>query len=187
MRSFASVILHLLAPLTPSVLILDEPEAFLHPPQARLLGHVIGNERSERAQLFVATHSPDVLEGLVNVAAGHLRVLRIQREGNVNRVDVLDQDHVKEISVDPFMKYSSVLSGVFHERVVVCEGDSDCVFYNSLLALPDVHGDFYPRRAVYSIWWKTQNGEFRESSRCVGSTCRPDRRYGRAQRLRSVP
>lgn len=144
MRSFASVILHLLAPLTPSVLILDEPEAFLHPPQARLLGHVIGNERSERAQLFVATHSPDVLEGLVNVAAGHLRVLRIQREGNVNRVDVLDQDHVKEISVDPFMKYSSVLSGVFHERVMVCEGDSDCVFYNSLLALPDVHGDFYP-------------------------------------------
>ncbi len=34
MRSFASVILHLLAPTTPSVLLLDEPEAFLHPPQA---------------------------------------------------------------------------------------------------------------------------------------------------------
>ena len=144
MRSFASVILHLLAPLTPSVLLLDEPEAFLHPPQARVLGSVIGNERSERAQLFVATHSPDVLEGLVNVAAGHLKVLRMQRDDNVNRVKILDKERVQEISLDPFMKYSSVLSGVFHERVVVCEGDSDCMFYNSLLAIPQVHGDFYP-------------------------------------------
>ena len=32
MRSFASVILHLLSPITPSILLLDEPEAFLHPP-----------------------------------------------------------------------------------------------------------------------------------------------------------
>ena len=38
MRSFASVVLHLLATVTPSILMLDEPEAFLHPPQARLLG-----------------------------------------------------------------------------------------------------------------------------------------------------
>ena len=35
MRSYASVILHILAPITPSILLLDEPEAFLHPPQAK--------------------------------------------------------------------------------------------------------------------------------------------------------
>ena len=34
MRSFATVVLHLLAPTTPTVLLLDEPEAFLHPSQA---------------------------------------------------------------------------------------------------------------------------------------------------------
>lgn len=144
MRSFASVVLHLLAPLTPSVLLLDEPEAFLHPPQAKLLGNVIANERSERAQLFVATHSPDVLEGLVTVAAEHLKVLRIEREENINRVKVLDQERVKEISADPLMKYSSVLSGVFHERVIVCEADTDCLFYSSILALPEVSGDASP-------------------------------------------
>ena len=48
MRSFASVILHLLAPITPTVLILDEPEAFLHPPQACLLGEIIATERSPK-------------------------------------------------------------------------------------------------------------------------------------------
>ena len=91
MRSFASVILHLLAPISPTILILDEPEAFLHPPQARLLGEIIATEKSSQTQLFVATHSPDVLHGLINVAPDHLRVLRVQREGNVNRVKELDK------------------------------------------------------------------------------------------------
>ena len=144
MRSFASVILHLLAPITPSILLLDEPEAFLHPPQARLLGEIIATEKSSRAQLFVATHSPDVLHGLINVAPEHLRVLRIQRDGNINRIKELDKGQVKEISTDPLMKYSSVMSGVFYERVIICESDADCMFYNSLLDLPQVHGDRQP-------------------------------------------
>ena len=144
MRSFASVIVHLLAPITPSILLLDEPEAFLHPPQARLLGEIIAREKSPRAQLFVATHSPDVLQGLINVAPDHLRVLRIQRDGDVNRVKELDKELVKQISVDPLMKYSSVLSGVFHERVIICEADADCMFYSSLLDIPNVHGERQP-------------------------------------------
>lgn len=144
MRSFASVILHLLAPISPTILILDEPEAFLHPSQARLLGEIIATERSSQTQLFVATHSPDVLHGLINVASGRLRVLRIQREGNINRVKELDKTLVREISIDPLMKYSSVMSGVFHERVIICESDADCMFYSSLLDLAEVHGERQP-------------------------------------------
>ena len=144
MRSFASVILHLLAPITPSILMLDEPEAFLHPPQAKLLGELIAKERSPRTQLFIATHSPDVLNGLLNVAHNNLRVLRIQREGIINRVKELDKEHAREISNDPLMKYSSVLSGVFHERVIICESDADCMFYSSILDLQEVHGDRQP-------------------------------------------
>ena len=144
MRSFASVILHTLASTSPTILLLDEPEAFLHPPQARLLGEIIAKEKSSRAQLFVATHSPDVLQGLVNVAPEHLRVLRIQRNGDVNRVKELDKELVKQISIDPLMKYSSVLSGVFHERVIICESDADCMFYSSILDIPEVQGERQP-------------------------------------------
>ena len=140
MRSFASVILHLLSPATPSVLLLDEPEAFLHPPQARLLGEFIARERPAHAQLFIATHSPDVLQGLLNAAAGHLRVLRIQREGAVNRVKELDKAQAKAIAADPIMKFSSVMSGIFHQRVVICEPDADCMFYSAILDLPAVRG-----------------------------------------------
>ena len=159
MRSFASVILHLLAPITPSILLLDEPEAFLHPPQARLLGEIIAKEKSPRAQLFVATHSSDVLQGLINVAPGHLRVMRIQREGNVNRVKELDKSLVKEISTDPLMKYSSVMAGVFHERVIICESDSDCMFYSALLDLSQVHGYRQP-----DVLFVHANGKHRMAS-----------------------
>ena len=144
MRSFASVILHLLAPATPSILLLDEPEAFLHPPQAKLLGEVIASERPTGSQLFVATHSPDVLQGLVNVASEHLRVLRMQRVGDVNRVRELNKDLMRRLSIDPLMKHSNVLSGVFHQRVIVCEADADCMFYGSLLDQPTVHGSQHP-------------------------------------------
>ena len=145
MRSFASVVLHLLTPITPSILLLDEPEAYLHPPQARLLGEIIATERQKLTQLFVATHSPDVLQGLLNVVdADHLRVIRIQRYGNVNYIKELDKDQAREIGNDPLMKYSAGLSGVFHERVIICEADADCMFYSSLLDIPEVHGGPQP-------------------------------------------
>ena len=144
MRSFASVVLQTLAPVTPSILLLDEPEAFLHPPQARLLGETLAKERPSRGQLFVATHSPDVLSGLMEGARDNLRILRMQREGDVNRVDELDKELVAKIMNDPLMKHSGAMSGLFHERVVVCESDADCMFYSAVLDLPAVHGAGLP-------------------------------------------
>ena len=156
MRSFASVVLHLLAPITPSILMLDEPEAFLHPPQAKLLGELIAKNRSSRSQLFVATHSPDVLNGLLNVAPDNLRVLRIRRQGKVNYVKELNKERAKGINADPLMKYSSVMSGVFHERVIICESDSDCMFYSSLLDLPEINGGRQP-----DVFFVHANGKHR--------------------------
>lgn len=144
MRAFATIILHMLARTARSVLLLDEPEAFLHPPQARLVGELFARERPKLTQLFIATHSLDVLHGLLNVAPEHLRIVRLQREGHVNRAKELDKAKAKAIAADPLMKFSSVLGGVFHERVIVCEADSDCMFYNSILNLPQVHGTRQP-------------------------------------------
>ncbi|MGP1396421.1 MAG: ATP-dependent nuclease [Inquilinaceae bacterium] len=144
MRSFASVILHMLAPRTQSILLLDEPEAFLHPPQARLLGEFIAKEKPDRSQLFIATHSSDILQGLLNVASDHLRIIRIDRHGNVNRAKELDKSLTKSLSRDPLMKSSSVLSGIFHKRVIIAESDADCMFYNAILDVPSVRGEKNP-------------------------------------------
>lgn len=144
MRSFANVLLRLLAPITQSVLLFDEPEAFLHPPQARLMGRLIATEKRSCSQLFVATHSPDVLEGLIEVAPDNLHVLRIQRDGKINSVTSLDKRAIKGMNSDALTKYSSVISGVFHKRVIICEGDSDCMFYSAILDVENVRGELHP-------------------------------------------
>jgi hypothetical protein len=39
---------------------------------------------------------------------------------------------VKTLWADPLLRYSNVLDGLFHERVVVCEADADCRFYEAV-------------------------------------------------------
>jgi ABC-type cobalamin/Fe3+-siderophores transport system ATPase subunit len=144
MRSFASVLLHVLVADNHSVQFLDEPEAFLHPPQARLLGEFIARERRAKSQLFIATHSPGILEGLMAGNLRKVRIVRIQRDGKVNRIRELSKEKSVAIAGDPLTRYSGVFSGIFHQRVIIAESDSDCLFYNSILNTKKVSGDEYP-------------------------------------------
>lgn len=108
--------------------LVDEPEAFLHPPQARLLGRLLGAERADYLQLFVATHSADFLRGALDSNDQNIRIIRLRREGEVNKVTELTPDDLRRSWADPTLRYSNVLDGVFHEQVVVCEADGDCRF-----------------------------------------------------------
>ena len=54
MKSFMGLLLNIVASAYPVVLV-DEPEAFLHPPQARLIGRMLGDEKDPGAQVLVAT------------------------------------------------------------------------------------------------------------------------------------
>jgi len=65
-KSFAGVALAMLT-FPDRLLLLDEPEAFLHPAQARALGRWIATIARERpGQVVMATHSSDLLWGLVS-------------------------------------------------------------------------------------------------------------------------
>lgn len=133
MRAFASVVLEMLASQTPTILLLDEPEAFLHPPQARLIGRFLAREKRRGAQLFIATHSSDILSGLLEAAPDQLRVVRISRDGEKNIASELSKEMVTNIRSDPLMRYSSVLDAIFHRRTILCESDADCFFYQAVL------------------------------------------------------
>lgn len=144
MRSFATVLLHVLAANNHSIQFLDEPEAFLHPPQARLLGEYIAGNRKSKSQLFIATHSTDILDGLLAAGNSNVRIIRIQRSGEVNRVKELSKERTAAISTDTLTRYSGVFQGIFYRHVVITESDGDCLFYNSFLNLPSISGDMRP-------------------------------------------
>lgn len=132
MRSFAGTLLHATVAEFFALLI-DEPEAFLHPPQSKHIGQMLANDKTKGGQLILATHSGDFLRGLLSADKGNVRVIRIRREENVNHAKQLDATQVKALWSDPLLRYSNLLDGVFHEKVVVCEADSDCQFYDAIL------------------------------------------------------
>ncbi len=132
MRSFAGVLLATSVGRE-SIILIDEPEAFLHPPQARLLGTTLVQDRLKERQLFIATHSTDILRGVLDSESPNVRVIRIRREDDVNTVRLLDNTRIKELWSDPLLRYSNILDGLFHECVIVCEADADCRFYAAVL------------------------------------------------------
>ena len=132
MRSFAGVLLATSIGQE-SILLIDEPEAFLHPPQAKQLGTTLVRDRPNGRQLFIATHSTDIVQGVLNANDPNVKVVRIRRQGNVNHVRLLENARVQELWSDPLLRYSNILDGLFHEGVVVCEADSDCRFYAAVL------------------------------------------------------
>lgn len=112
------------------ITLIDEPEAFLHPPQMRRLGETLASEVT--GQLFVATHSSDILRGFLEGSRGNLRILRICRDGGVNRVFEANAETIKELWEKPELRYSNALDGIFHEQTIICEDDSDCRLYNAI-------------------------------------------------------
>lgn len=144
MRSFATVLLYVLAADNHSIQFLDEPEAFLHPPQARLLGEYIAKNRRAKSQLFIATHSTDILDGLIAGSLSKVRIIRMQRRGNSNYVKELSKEKTASIAHDTLTRYSGVFKGIFYRHVIIAESDSDCLFYSALLNTEAVSGSTEP-------------------------------------------
>lgn len=131
-RSFVGLMLSTLTS-NASILFIDEPELFLHPPQAKLIGKVIAAESENVKQFFFATHSEDFLRGILDIASARIKVVRLRRDNDSYSVNVLNADQLKEVWTDPILKYSNILAGLFHSKVVVCESDSDSKFYSAVL------------------------------------------------------
>lgn len=133
MRSFVGVLLNAFIS-NHTILFIDEPEAFLHPPQARLLGKMLAKDLPSERQLFLTTHSEDFLKGLLDSNVQNLKIIRIQRKDSINEVSVLNSLDINEIWVDSLLRHSNVLSGLFHSKVIICESDSDCRFFSAILS-----------------------------------------------------
>lgn len=129
MKSYAGILFEAVV-ANRDVTLIDEPEAFLHPPQMRRLGETLSSEVG--GQLIVATHSSDIMRGFLEGTRGSVRILRIRREGDVNLVSEASAEVIKELWEKPELRYSNALEGIFHEQTIICEDDSDCRLINSV-------------------------------------------------------
>ena len=142
MRSFATILLELSLESS-TVLLIDEPEAFLHPPQIRLLGKFISKNYLKK-QIFISTHSPDFIRGLLQIKNERVKIVRLKRNGTLNYSSLLDNSDIAELTKDPVLRHSQIVDGLFHEKVIICESDGDCKFYSSILdVLNDKNAEYY--------------------------------------------
>ena len=149
----AVAILASLITTTHSLYLIDEPETFLHPPQARILGRNIV-DLSQNKQCFISTHNIDLLRGMLEKDYARIKIIKINRTDNVNEFHVLDNDSIKVVSNDKNLKYSNILNGLFYNTVVLCENESDCKFYSALLEKID--SDCYQNTLFCAVGGKDQ-------------------------------
>lgn len=131
-RSLAGLLLNLMMP-NYSMYLIDEPEAFLHPPQARVLGENLPDLLGER-QAFISTHSIELIKGLLSTSGQRVKIIRLTREREVNPVHYLKPEDLNAIWTDPLMRHSNILDGLFYHHTVLCESDSDCQLYAAMLS-----------------------------------------------------
>lgn len=113
-------------------ILIDEPEAFLHPPLARKLGRNLASLAQERkGALLASTHSSDFLMGCIQ-ASSDVRVVRLEYGAGKSRGRMIDPTALEKMFRKPLMRSANVISGLFYDGVVVTESDNDRAFYSEV-------------------------------------------------------
>lgn len=110
-----------------NVIFIDEPEAFLHPPQRRNLGKFLAENITRGKQLFIATHDAEFLRGLLtaNVDKNRVQLIHLKNEDNHKTFSTL---RLKDI--ESSAEYSEdILNSFFHGITVLCEAEDDRMIY----------------------------------------------------------
>ena len=132
MRSLLSLMIPIVAGKH-QIVIVDEPEAFLHPPQARALGRELGTaSKDTKKQIIVATHDRNFIAGLIESTA-EITVIRLSRDARETKSAQLSSSQLRKVWDDRDLRYSNILDGLFSKLVVLCESDQDCRFYEAVL------------------------------------------------------
>lgn len=130
-KAFTGIVTEVMAG-DPSVLLVDEPEAFLHPSLASKLAQEVARAAlSADKRVFVSTHSPQFVMGCIQSGAP-VNIIRLTYRGGVATARVLPSDEILELMRHPLLRSTGVLSGLFYEFVVVTESDADRAFYQEI-------------------------------------------------------
>ncbi|OBU69039.1 hypothetical protein A9K58_04725 [Stenotrophomonas maltophilia] len=131
MKAFTGMLLELRAG-DPKIMIIDEPEAFLHPTLAYKLGREIAHTASQGdKQIFVSTHSSQFLMGAIQSGV-KINVVRLTYQQGSATARMLSNDYIRVMMQEPLLRSANALSGVFYEGVVVTEADADRAFYQEI-------------------------------------------------------
>jgi hypothetical protein len=130
-KAFTGIVIELITG-NPKVILIDEPEAFLHPSLAFKLGVEISRAaRSTDKRVFASTHNPAFVMGCIQSGAP-VTIVRLTYRDGVGTARVLPSGELSEFMRQPLLRSTGLLSGLFYEFVVVTESDTDRAFYQEV-------------------------------------------------------
>lgn len=132
LRSFVTVLLCLKANTKP-VLLLDEPESFLHPPQARELGRIIAEDAkaNPKKQIFIATHSQALLQGLIDECDNNTSIIRLERTTGNTSTQIIPPSQLRVFTHESFYT-PALLDGLFSRRPIITEAPTDAIVFERI-------------------------------------------------------
>jgi hypothetical protein len=114
------------------LLLVDEPEAFLHPLLARRLGGLLARTaRARAANLVVATHSAEFVMGCM-AEVPETDIVRLTYEQSIATARPLAGADVARLVRDPLLRSADALGALFARAAVVCEADADRALYDEI-------------------------------------------------------
>jgi len=113
-------------------ILVDEPDLYLHPPQAYSLAKQMVELVSEH-QLIVASHSARYVQGLVENASERLQLVRLDRNQVGVSVDLVDTSVFSEIKKDPVLRFTEIVDALFYRELILTENPADCMLYKTAL------------------------------------------------------
>lgn len=130
-KAFTGIVSEVMAG-DPRVILVDEPEAFLHPSLSFKLGYEVSRAAlSADKRVFASTHSPTFVMGCLQSGAP-VNIIRLTYREGVATARVLPSSEIPELMRHPLLRSTGVLSELFYEFVLVTESDADRAFYQEV-------------------------------------------------------
>lgn len=145
------------------IVLIDEPEAFLHPPQADRLGQIIGRVcKQERKQVICATHDRSLISGLSKGANEEIAIRRLGIERGVEQPyfsKAIGVEVLKDVRNKSRIRFTPVLESIFSSATVLVENEKDALFFEEALSQFNSHSSSgIPKNLRDSILFIPTNG-----------------------------
>jgi AAA15 family ATPase/GTPase len=135
-RAYLKLVFSLLDP-TSRIVLIDEPETFIHPPQRRALGKFIAKlARQENKQLFIATHDAEFIRGILSSAEEKVKVIRLHKEDKKHFYRAIDTAEISQLLKQntSILLSERILNSLFYKKTILCENENDRLIYEEAAA-----------------------------------------------------